>query len=200
MHYSPAEIPPDLVTILATCPSPDAERIVLTFQFAAAAHRRQRRDEGTPFIEHPVAVATILWQELGLRDVDALVAALMHDVLEDCDWIEPDVVEELIGPKAMAMVRHVTKREVESSERSSRDQEYLDSLPSLPVDSRLLKLADRIHNLRCVPDAGNREKARRYLEVSKDRFYPLALSTDPTAARLIAEACDAIESYLRAGV
>jgi (p)ppGpp synthase/HD superfamily hydrolase len=60
----------------------------------------------------------------------------------------------------------------------------------------LLKLADRIHNLRAIPHAGDPEKARRYLSVSRAEFLPLATGTSPTAARLIEEACDEIEAYL----
>jgi GTP diphosphokinase / guanosine-3',5'-bis(diphosphate) 3'-diphosphatase len=196
MVYTPADIPPELITILALCDPDDADRIIVTFQFSAAAHSGQHRDEGTPFIEHPVAVASILWHELGLRDADVLLAALMHDVLEDCSWISREAVEDLIGGRAAGMVHQVSKRPVAASERAARDAEYLDSLSSLPLESRILKLADRIHNLRCVPLANDPDKARRYLEVSRERFYPLALITDPAAARLIAEACDAIESYL----
>ncbi|HUG14610.1 MAG TPA: HD domain-containing protein [Thermomicrobiales bacterium] len=196
MEYSPAALPAELITILAMCDPADAERLAMAFQFAAAAHSGQRRDEGSPFIDHPVAVAVILWQELGCRDPDVLLAALMHDVVEDCDWIDSDAIRDLIGPRAMEMVMHVTKRSVPPHQRAVRDSEYLDLLLHLPLPSRLLKLADRIHNLRRVPLAGNPAKAGRYLDISRERFYPLAIGTDSTAARLLADACDAIELYL----
>jgi len=196
MDYTPARLPAELLSMLAICDPTDAELLATTFQFAAAAHAGQRRDEGTPFIDHPVAVTVMLWHELGCRDVDVLLAALMHDVVEDCDWIARDAITDLIGVRAMEMVMHVTKRAVPAEQREQRDREYLDTLQHLPLPSRLLKLADRIHNLRCVPLAGDPDKARRYLEVSRERFYPLALSTDATVARLVAEACDTIEAYL----
>lgn len=194
--YQPAPIPPTLTLILATQPADEARRIEYVFQFAAAAHDGQARDEGAPFIEHPVAVVSILWGELGCRDVDMLVAALMHDVLEDCVDVDPDGVKDLIGARAFGLVESVTKPPVPEQCKRERDRAYLDRLRDAPSDVRLLKLADRIHNLRQVVHANNPAKARRYLEVSRAEFYPLALATSPIAARLIAEACDAIERYL----
>jgi (p)ppGpp synthase/HD superfamily hydrolase len=196
MDYRPAELPVDLVNLLALNHPDNACRIADAFQFAEAAHRDQTRDEGTPFISHPVAVAVILWQELGCRDVDVLLAALTHDVLEDCDWLDAVVLASVIGERATDMVTHVTKRRVPEGEKAARDQRYLEALRELPSESRLLKLADRIHNLRCVPLAGDPAKAERYLKVSRDEFLPLALMTDATAARLIESACDEIERYL----
>ncbi len=198
--YRPAEIPRSLTTVLARLHADDAERLVNAYRFAAAAHAEHRRDEGSPFIEHPVAVAIVLSEELGCRDVDLLVAALNHDVLEDCDWLCRDDVVGAIGERSTGLVADVTKEPVPDADKSARDQRYLEHLWEISSDAKLLKLADRIHNLRSVPNADDPAKARRYLDVSRREFYPLALTVDPTAARLIAEACDAIEEYLDAQV
>lgn len=194
--YQPAPIPASLTMILATQPRDDARRLEYAFQFAAAAHGTQLRDEGTPFIDHPVAVAAILWGELDCRDVDMLVAALMHDVLEDCTGIDRMALADLIGPRSFELVESVTKPPVPDECKPARDRAYLDRLRDAPADVRLLKLADRIHNLRQVVHASDPAKARRYLEVSRLEFYPLALATSAKAALLVAEACDAIERYL----
>jgi (p)ppGpp synthase/HD superfamily hydrolase len=194
--YRPAALPAELVQVLATCSADDAEQIERAFQFAAAAHAGQVRDEGTPFIEHPVAVAVLLWQELGCRDTDVILAALMHDVLEDCDWLDAGVLSGVIGERATRMVVDVTKKRVTDGEKPARDAAYLAALRMLPVETRLLKLADRIHNLRCIPLAGDPAKAARYLAVSRAEFIPLALTTDATATRLVDEACDDIARYL----
>ena len=196
--YQPAPIPAPLTMILATQPEDDARRLEYAFQFAAAAHETQLRDEGTPFIDHPVAVAAILWGELDCRDADMLVAALMHDVLEDCAGVEQAALADLIGPRAFELVESVTKPPVADERKPARDRAYLDRLRDASADVRLLKLADRIHNLRQVVHANDPAKARRYLEVSRLEFYPLALATSATAARLVAEACDAIDGYLNA--
>ncbi len=194
--YRQTVVPGSLAVIMAMLSPIDAGRLQETFQFAAAAHQNQVRDEGSPFIEHPVRVTQILWQELGNRDIDMLLAALTHDVLEDCPWISRAVLASLIGEPAVQIVEDVTKQSVPDEMKTERDRAYLDRLPHLPIESRLVKLADRIDNLRGVPKAGRPEKARHYLDVSRAEFIPLALATDQVAARLIMEACDAIERYL----
>lgn len=196
--YHAPQTPPDIAMIIASLPPSDAERIEAAFRFAEAAHRGQMRDEGTPFIDHPVRVARILWEELGGRDVDVVVAALNHDVLEDCSWLEEEVLAGALGKRATGLIRDVTKPAVPDEEKPARDRVYLDSLRGLPPDSRLLKLADRIDNLRSVVHSGDPDKASRYLEVSRLEFIPLALATDPVAADLVSQACDDIERYLAA--
>jgi (p)ppGpp synthase/HD superfamily hydrolase len=195
MHTSPP-IPPELALIQAAVMPDDAERLDNAFRFAAAAHAGQTRDEGTPFIEHPVRVAAILWGELGCRDVDVLVAALNHDVVEDSELVDAALLASAFGERVAALVLDVTKEQVATEHKAARDRAYLDRLPRLSLDSRMLKLADRIDNLRSVLRSGDPDKARRYLEVSRAEFIPLALSTDQAAARLVTEACDAVEKML----
>lgn len=182
--------------LLNAVPESDYATLTLAYEFAAAAHAGQLRDEGTPFIEHPVRVAVILTCELGSHDVDALKAALNHDVLEDCPDISRADLAAVIGERACAIVVDVTKQPVARQHKGARDRAYLDSLPTLAYTSRLVKLADRIDNLRSVTGAGDPDKARRYLAVSLAEFVPLAEQTDQTAAQLILEACAAIAAYL----
>lgn len=194
--YHAPPTPPDVAVIIATLPASDAERIVAAYRFAAAAHSAHVRDEGTPFIDHPVRVARILWEELGTRDVDMIVAALNHDVLEDCDWLDEQVLAGALGQRATDLVKDVTKEQVADADKPARDRAYLDNLRVIPFESRLLKLADRIDNLRGVVSSGNPDKAARYLTVSREEFIPLALATDPRAAELVTQACDQIERFL----
>ena len=194
--YRPAAIPASLTTILTVLHAEDAQRLTSAYRFAAAAHAEQTRDEGSPFIDHPLAVTMILSAELGCRDVDMLIAALNHDVLEDCHWLRRSDVAGALGERATCFVEEVTKEQVPATERAARDQRYLEHLWQITPEAKLLKLADRIHNLRSIPKANDPAKARRYLDVSRAEFYPLALTVDPTAARLIADACDVIEAYL----
>lgn len=194
--YQPVPVPGEITLILAQLAPEDVDRVRTTYQFAAAVHDGQLRDEGSPFIAHPVHVATILWNELGNRKVDLVLAALCHDVLEDCPEIAPAVLGDLIGQSALELVLAVTRQGVAEDLKTARDSEYLDSIRRASHDVRLLKLADRIHNLRSIPAAGNPAKARRYLDVSRTEFLPIAAATDVTAERLVAAACDAIERYL----
>jgi (p)ppGpp synthase/HD superfamily hydrolase len=190
-------VPSNLTLIQASLRREDAERVEQAYRFAAAAHEGQTRDEGTPFIEHPVRVAVLLWHELGVRDADLLIAALNHDVIEDCEAVDQALLTSAFGERVAELVADVTKEPVGRQERAIRDRAYLDRLPALSTDARLLKLADRIDNLRSIPNANDPAKARRYLDVSRTEFIPLAAMTDPAALRLVAEACDAIEQMLK---
>lgn len=196
LPYHAPQTPPEVALLVATLSPDDAAHFEAAYRFAAAAHDGQTRDEGTPYIEHPVRVARILWEELGVRDLDVLVAALNHDVLEDCDWLEPEVLNGALGVRATGIIEEVTKPQVSEARKAERDRDYLERLRSVSTEARLLKLADRMDNLRSVVSAGNPDKARRYLSVSREEFLPLALATDPVAAELVTVACDDVERYL----
>ncbi len=197
MMYEIVEPMPHSLTLIQASLSPDdAELLELAYRFALAAHEGQTRDEGSPFIEHPVRVAVLLWHELGVRDIELLIAALNHDTIEDCDAVDAALIESVFGDRVTRLVNDVTKEAVQPEERSERDRAYLDRLPTLSIDSRLLKLADRIDNLRSVIHANDPAKASRYLEVSRAEFIPLAAMTDPAASRLVSDACDSIERML----
>lgn len=185
--------------LLAALPPDDARRVHETFQFAAAAHACQTRDEGTPFIEHPVRVACILWFELGRRDPDLIAAALTHDVLEDCPEIDAQILGSLIGDRALSWVVDVTKPPAADGDTERRDRAYLSRLPALATEARVLKLADRIDNVRAVVHSPDRAKASRYLQVTRATFIPLAATTDLTAERLLSAACDALAAHLATG-
>ncbi|MFW6075986.1 MAG: HD domain-containing protein [Chloroflexota bacterium] len=196
--YRPESTPAAITLIAAALPADESARLAEAFQFAAAAHAGQVRDEGTPYIEHPVRVVSILWDEIGKReDPDLLIAALNHDVLEDCEWLPREVLVAAFGERVTRIVEDVTKERVPEPQKAQRDRAYMDRLPGLPLHSRLLKLADRIDNLRSVRHSPDDEKAGRYLQVSRAEFIPLALATDQTAARLVIEACDELERDLR---
>lgn len=189
-------VPSSLTLIQAALGPEDAERIERAYRFSAAAHDGQYRDEGTPFVEHPVRVAVLLWQELGVRDVELLVAALLHDAIEDSHEVDAELIVSAFGERVAGLVSDVTKDAVAPEDRDARDRAYLDRLPTLSADSRLLKLADRIDNLRSVMQSGDPGKARRYLDVSRAEFVPLAMMTDQAALRLVTEACDDIACAL----
>ena len=197
MIYEAPDPPPHELTLIQASLAPDdAVRLECAYRFAEAAHRGQVRDEGTPFIEHPVRVATVLWDEFGVRDVELLIAALNHDAIEDNDDVNRCLVASAFGERVASLVCDVTKEPAGPEGREARDRKYLDHLRDLSEDSRLLKLADRIDNLRSIPRSNDEAKKRRYLEVSRAEFLPLAAATDPVAHRLVAEACDAIERLL----
>ena len=145
------------------------------YRLASLAHRGQRRLSGEPYIEHPVAVARIL---VGYRlDVETVVAALLHDVLEDTP-LTRDVLTEYFGPTVAELVDGVSK--LSQLNARSRDEAQAENFRKMVLamieDIRviLIKLADRLHNMRtleALPALKQQRIARETLEI----YAPIAL-------------------------
>ena len=152
----------------------DVELVTRAFRFAAAAHEGQQRRSGEPFITHPVGVATIC---AGLRlDEQTIAAALLHDVVEDTG-VELDTIREEFGDEIAALVDGVTKlTRVQFQTREQAEAEnYRKMVVAMAEDVRviLVKLADRLHNLRTIEYLGKQkqiQKSKEALEV----YAPLA--------------------------
>jgi len=132
-------------------PQIDGDRLWSGYRFAKAAHAHQRRKSGEPFFVHALTVADIL-ADLRL-DADTLIAAMLHDVVEDTEYTMDDVTE-LFGPDVAHMVDGVTKisriREVTPDARKA--ETYRKLVLAIAKDPRtvLIKLADRLHNMRTI--------------------------------------------------
>jgi guanosine-3',5'-bis(diphosphate) 3'-pyrophosphohydrolase len=152
----------------------DVELVTRAFRFAAAAHEGQQRRSGEPFITHPVGVATVC---AGLRlDEQTIAAALLHDVVEDTG-VALDTLREEFGDEIAALVDGVTKlTRVQFQTREQAEAEnYRKMVVAMAEDVRviLVKLADRLHNLRTIEYLGKQkqiQKSREALEV----YAPLA--------------------------
>ena len=155
---------------------PDVDRALLTraFDYAAAAHAGQTRQSGQEFIYHPWGAAKIL---AGLQlDEPTLAAALLHDVVEDTG-IELDELRAEFGDEIATLVEGVTKltRVQFQSREHAEAENYRKLIVAMAEDVRviLIKLADRLHNLRTIEYLGKQkqvQKARETLEV----YAPLA--------------------------
>src|SRR6516225_11047827 len=150
------------------------ELVTHAFRFAAAAHEGQQRRSGEPFITHPVGVARIC-VELRL-DEQTIAAALLHDVVEDTE-IDIETIRDEFGAEIAALVDGVTKlTRVQFQTREQAEAEnYRKMVVAMAEDVRviLIKLADRLHNLRTIEYLGKQkqvQKARETLEV----YAPLA--------------------------
>jgi guanosine-3',5'-bis(diphosphate) 3'-pyrophosphohydrolase len=152
----------------------DAREIQRAYTFAEASHRGQKRLSGEDFIEHPIAVASIL-ADLGM-DVTTLQAALLHDVVEDTQLTLEDV-ERDFGTSVTAIVDGLTK--LDRIKFRSREQEQAENVRKMIIamarDIRVLmiKLADRLHNMRTLgvfSRQKQQEKATETLEI----YAPLA--------------------------
>ncbi len=152
----------------------DVARIQKAFALAESAHQGQTRASGESFVNHAVEVATILGQ---LRlDSDSIVAGLIHDVVEDTEFTLADV-EEQFGKDVAAIVDGVTKiGKVEFRSHTERQAEnYRKLLLSMAEDARviLIKLADRLHNMRTLEHL-RPEKRRRIALETREIYAPLA--------------------------
>src|SRR2546422_4522139 len=155
---------------------PDVDRPLLerAFVSAARAHDGQQRRSGEPFIEHPFAVARIL-AELHL-DEETLAAALLHDVVEDTG-VDADQLRTEFGDEVAKLVDGVTKltRIQFQSREHAEAENYRKMIVAMAQDPRviLIKLADRLHNMRAIEYLGKQkqiQKAKETLEV----YAPLA--------------------------
>jgi guanosine-3',5'-bis(diphosphate) 3'-pyrophosphohydrolase len=152
----------------------DRDLVTRAFVFAAAAHEGQQRRSGSDFIEHPVGVARICAQ---LRlDEQTLAAALLHDVVEDTETDIDDVRNEF-GEEVARLVEGVTKltRIQFQSREQAEAENYRKMVVAMSEDVRviLIKLADRLHNMRTIEYLGKQkqiQKAKETLEV----YAPLA--------------------------
>ena len=143
------------------------------FELAVRAHRKQRRKSGEPYILHPLAVARICAEEVGLGPT-ALIAALLHDVVEDTD-VTLDEIRDNFGPKVMQIVDGLTKLDGSLSGDSPQAENFRKVLLTLLDDVRvvLIKMADRMHNMRTL-GAMPRHKQLKIAAETAYVYAPLA--------------------------
>ena len=151
----------------------DMQRVRNAYALAAKAHKDQRRKTGEPYIIHPIAVARIVAEELELG-ANPVIAAFLHDVVEDTEYTIEDICERF-GDDVAFLVGVVTKQKKDKSQKSKQVDNYRQILASVQYDVRaiLIKLADRLHNMRTL-DSMRPDKQMK-IAGETDYFYaPLA--------------------------
>ena len=152
----------------------DLEQIGRALRFSAAAHRGQKRMSGEDFVSHSIAVALILAEQL--LDTTSIVAALLHDVAEDSDVRIDDIAREF-GTEAAAIVDGLTKISHLTFRSSTEEQveNYRKLLLSIARDARviIIKLADRLHNMRTLEPL-DEERRRRIAQETREIYALLA--------------------------
>ncbi len=150
-------------------PTSDADLLMRAYAFAHEKHDGQKRMTGEPYIEHPIAVAGIL-AELGMDD-PTIAAGLLHDVPEDCG-VTMEEMTERFGPEVTQLVDGVTKlKRIDFSNKQEKQAENLRKLfLAMAGDVRviIIKLADRLHNMRTLdpfPEHRKREIAAETLHI-----------------------------------
>ena len=160
--------------VSAYTPGLDTQRLYRAFTYADAEHKGQLRKDGTPYITHPLAVAEIV-ADLGL-DADSVIAALLHDTIEDTNATHEEVAKQF-GETVAALVEGVTK--LSRVQYTSKEEEQMENLRkmfmAMAQDIRviLIKICDRLHNMRTMEyqsPAKQREKSLETMEI----YAPIA--------------------------
>ncbi|MBZ5641649.1 MAG: HD domain-containing protein [Acidobacteriia bacterium] len=139
--------------------------------FAANKHRHQRRKdaEASPYINHPIAVAAVLAAEGDVSDENTLIAAALHDTVEDTKTTFEEL-EEYFGPEVAGLVREVTDEK--SLGKMERKRLQVEHAPNLSIRAKQLKIADKLCNVRDVTDAPPADwplkRRRDYLDWAMD--------------------------------
>lgn len=122
-------------------------RLMKSLDFAAIKHKDQRRKDPnqTPYINHPIGVAQIISKEANIVDTDILIAAILHDTVEDTDTTL-DEIQDIFGSKIGNIVSEVTDDKALSKE--ARKQAQIDKSPFVSYEAKIVKLADKLYNLR----------------------------------------------------
>ncbi|MBS0612384.1 MAG: bifunctional (p)ppGpp synthetase/guanosine-3',5'-bis(diphosphate) 3'-pyrophosphohydrolase [Proteobacteria bacterium] len=123
--------------------------LVKAVAFAADKHRTQRRKDAdaSPYINHPIALANVLANEGGITDVVVLSAAVLHDTIEDTNTTAEELTA-IFGPKITATVLDVT--DDKALDKHVRKQRQIEHAPHISREAKLVKLADKICNLRDI--------------------------------------------------
>ncbi|QOR74120.1 bifunctional (p)ppGpp synthetase/guanosine-3',5'-bis(diphosphate) 3'-pyrophosphohydrolase [Cruoricaptor ignavus] len=144
------------------------------FDVALDAHKEQRRKSGEPYIYHPIAVAKIVADEIGLG-ATSIASALLHDVIEDSEYTYEDI-ENIFGKKIADIVQGLTKISVINQQNvSAQSENYRKLLFTLSEDFRviLIKIADRLHNMRTL-ESMRPDKQKKIASETVYIYAPLA--------------------------
>ncbi len=156
-------------------PAMDLDRVRSAYEYAAAAHASQKRRDGSPYVTHCIATAEIIFSELGL-DEDSVIAALLHDVIEDTPATHEDV-KKLFGATVADIVEGVTKltRVQWTSHEEEQAENLRKMLMAMAKDIRviLIKIADRLHNMRTM-DYQSSEKQLVKSAETMEIYAPIA--------------------------
>ena len=176
MTMTPQEMYDRLIeTVKSYNPSAGFDQIRAAYEYAAAHHAGQNRKDGSPFITHPLAVAQIVAEELHL-DTESIVAALLHDTIEDTDATHEEI-SKLFSPTVADLVEGVSK--LTRVHYTSKEEEQMENLRKMLMamakDIRviLIKISDRLHNMRTM-EYQTPEKQKQKSFETMEIYAPIA--------------------------
>lgn len=145
------------------------------YVMAMHGHINQKRDGGKPYFYHCKETAIILMDELDIYDPEMIMAALLHDMLEDSTLISPQQIKIIFGPRVMGLVVTLTKPKKICQHFASdadRHKFYFIKIKNASLDAKIIKLCDRLHNLRTLDECAEEKRSRKIKE-TKDIYLPL---------------------------
>ena len=154
----------------------DSQLLLKALDFAAIKHKNQRRKnpEKTPYINHPIGVANILSNEADITDIEVLVSAVLHDTVEDTETTFEEL-EENFGTVIRKIVEECS--DDKSLSKAERKQKQIEHTPMCSPKAKLVKLADKIYNLRdlndVTPEGWSKERVEEYFIWSSKVFQGL---------------------------
>lgn len=140
--------------------------LIKAIRFSADKHRHQRRKDSaqSPYINHPIEVAQLLWDIGGVRDMNVLLAAILHDTVEDTQT-RPDEIQDRFGDEVLSLVLEVT--DDKSLPKGERKRLQVETAPHKSFGAKLIKLGDKCCNIRDLlampPENWDIERRREYL-------------------------------------
>jgi len=153
----------------------DAVKLHHAYRMAKYGHRKQLRDSGARYFDHVRSTAIILVDELGILDIDMIIGALLHDMFEDSFLLTLDLLVLIFGERVAHFVTVLSKPkkgDPRFASDSERHQYYFAQLAAAGPEVKIIKLADRLHNMRtlsfCAP-----EKQARKIEETRRVYFPL---------------------------
>ena len=149
----------------------DVVQITRAFGLATKVHKGQFVDKGEPYVNHSLRVALVLAEELKMRDTALICAALLHDA-----QIPDDELKEF-GERVYSIVRGIDSW---AKERAS--EEYFASMTKASKDTRYIKIAERLDDIRGMRGQGFKDKVIRYKEETQKYVVPIAAATDDRLA------------------
>lgn len=164
---------------------------------------RENRNEGAPYIVHPMRVALIITEELELREPIAVAAALLHDTVEASKGkVSIAQIEEQFGRPIAMMVSILTKPTFKETDKNEQEQKlkiYHERITQASVETKLVKLADRLDNVRDACNLLDKGFQLRYLEQTRKFYLPIADNSDSYLYDELAIACERLEHELKYG-
>jgi (p)ppGpp synthase/HD superfamily hydrolase len=149
-------------------------KVLDAYEMARSVHAQQVRNDGTPFFDHSARTVLILMDELGAYDTDLIIAAFLHDVLEDSKTITKGIIDYNFGSYVAYVVEMLTKDLTQARiDPDGVDLAHVARLATASADCVIIKLAARLDNIRCL-SYNVKKNPLVYITNTLERYVPIA--------------------------